>query len=133
MPSTHSQWMWFCSCYLVLFSVFRLTNTLAWKLVCVLLSLAASTLMAYSRVYLQYHTVAQVVWGGVVGGVGAVMWFLLTQWVFTPLYPVIERWRISEYFMIRDTSTIPNILWFEFVTIRGEVNTRKKVSARKSS
>ena len=126
MPSTHSQWMWFCSCYLVLFSVFRLTNTLAWKLVCVLLSLAASTLMAYSRVYLQYHTVAQVssrimvhvidhcclicthdisclqvVWGGVVGGVGAVIWFLLTQWVFTPLYPVIERWRISEYFMIR--------------------------------
>ena len=41
------------------------------------------------------------VWGGVVGGVGAVIWFLLTQWVFTPLYPVIERWRISEYFMIR--------------------------------
>ena len=41
------------------------------------------------------------VWGGVVGGFGAVIWFLLTQWVFTPLYPVIERWRISEYFMIR--------------------------------
>ena len=87
MPSTHSQWMWFCSCYLVLFSVFRLTNTLAWKLVCVLLSLAASTLMAYSRVYLQYHTVSQVVWGGLVGTAGALSWFLLTQLVLSPLYP----------------------------------------------
>ena len=33
----------------------------------------------------------------------------------------------------RDTSTIPNILWFEYVTIRGEVNTRKKAISRKSS
>ena len=31
------------------------------------------------------------VWGGVVGGVGAVIWFLLTQWVFTRLYPVKRR------------------------------------------
>ena len=45
----------------------------------------------------------------------------------------IERWRISEYLMIRDTTIIPNILWFEYVTIRGEVNTRKKASARKNN
>ena len=45
----------------------------------------------------------------------------------------IERWRISEYLMIRDTSCIPNILWFEYVTIRGEVITRKKASARKNN
>ena len=36
-------------------------------------------------------------------------------------------------FICRDTSTIPNILWFEYVTIRGEVNNRKKATARKNN
>ena len=40
-------------------------------------------------------------WGGVVGCVGASVWFLVTQFIFTPLYPRVERWRMSEYFMIR--------------------------------
>lgn len=35
------------------------------------------------------------------GGSGALVWFLLTQFAFTPMYPQIERWRLSEYFMIR--------------------------------
>ena len=63
----------------------------------------------------------QVVWGGVAGGAGALLWFLLTQvkpktvkprcvimWnfsilqlVFTPLYPWVANWRISEFFLIR--------------------------------
>jgi len=133
MPSSHSQFMWFCSTYMVLFTLLRLHNTTAWKLLCVLVVLGASTTMSYSRVYLQYHTVAQVVWGGVVGGVGALVWFIITQFVFTPIYPWLERCRVSEYFMIRDTTSIPNILWFEYVTIRGEVNTRKKATARKNN
>ena len=60
MPSSHSQFMWFCSSYMVLFTVFRLTNTFLWKSLCVLVCLGVSSLMAYSRVYLQYHTVSQV-------------------------------------------------------------------------
>jgi len=133
MPSSHSQFMWFCSTYIVLFTLFRLTNTVVWKSISMFLCISCSILMSYSRVYLQYHTVSQVFWGGVVGAIGAIIWFLVTQLVFTPLYPIIERWQIAEYFMIRDTSTIPNILWFEYVTIRGEVNTRKKAISRKSS
>ena len=133
MPSSHSQFMWFCSTYMLLFSLLRLHNTNLWKVLCVLVVVGASTTMSYSRVYLQYHTVSQVVWGGLVGGIGAILWFLLTQLVFTPLYPWVERWKISEYFMIRDTTSIPNILWFEYVTIRGEVNTRKKATARKNN
>jgi dolichyldiphosphatase len=133
MPSSHSQFMWFCSSYMLLFSLLRLHNTDLLKVLCAMVVVGASTTMSYSRVYLQYHTVSQVVWGGVVGGVGAFLWFLLTQLVFTPLYPWVERWKISEYFMIRDTTSIPNILWFEYVTIRGEVNTRKKATARKNN
>ena len=101
MPSSHSQFMWFCSAYLVLFTLFRLTHTVTWKTLSVALYLGASSLMSYSRVYLQYHTPSQVVWGGVVGGLGALLWFLATQLLFTPLYPTVERWALSEYFMIR--------------------------------
>ena len=101
MPSSHSQFMWFCSAYLVLFTLFRLTHTVTWKTLSVALYLSASSLMSYSRVYLQYHTPSQVVWGGVVGGLGALLWFLVTQLLFTPLYPIVERWAISEYFMLR--------------------------------
>ena len=93
--------MWFCSAYLVLFTLFRLTHTITWKTLSVLLCLGASAVMSYSRVYLQYHTPSQVVWGAVVGGLGALLWFLVTQLIFTPLYPTVERWGISEYFMIR--------------------------------
>ena len=93
--------MWFCSSYLVLFTVCRLHCSLLWKAVSLLGAVGAAATMSYSRVYLQYHTPAQVVWGGLAGGLGALLWFLLTQLVFSPLYPSIERWRVSEYFMIR--------------------------------
>merc|ERR1719481_272368 len=115
MPSSHSQFLWFVSLYMVLFI------------------LGLAIIMAYSRVYLQYHTVSQVVWGGVVGSLGAVQWFILTQLVFTPrLYPWVASLSIAEFFLIRDTSSVPNILWFEYVTVRGEINTRKKACARKN-
>jgi len=60
MPSSHSQFMWFCSTYIVLFTLFRLTNTVVWKSISMFLCISCSILMSYSRVYLQYHTVSQV-------------------------------------------------------------------------
>lgn len=133
MPSSHSQFTWFCSAYMILFTLFRLTNTSTWKSLTVVSCLTTGLVMSFSRVYLEYHTVSQVVWGAVVGQVGALLWFIFTQLVLSPLYPRIERWKIAEYLMIRDTTIIPNILWFEYVIIRGEVNTRKKASARKNN
>jgi len=131
MPSNHSQYMWFVCFYLVLFVKYRLRllNTkgeIIWKLIAGVLSLASAGIMAYSRVYLGYHTVPQVVWGSVVGAVFALVWFLITQILFTPLYARIANWRISEFFMIRDCTGIPNIMWFEYVHTRGEAYTRKK-------
>ena len=87
MPSSHSQFTWFCSGYLILFTLFRLTNTTTWKSLTVVACLGTGLLMSYSRVYLQYHTVAQVVWGAVVGLAGSLLWFILTQLVLSPLYP----------------------------------------------
>lgn len=128
MPSNHSQFMWFVCFYLVLFIRFRLhySGQTLWKLSAAASCLGAAGVMSYSRVYLEYHTVSQVVWGSAIGSLSATVWFLVTQYVLTPLYPTIAAWRLAELFLIRDCSTIPNIMWFEYVTSRGEAHTRKK-------
>ncbi|OCT65410.1 hypothetical protein XELAEV_18041650mg [Xenopus laevis] len=76
------------------------------------------------RVYLVYHSWSQVVYGGVAGGVLAIVWFVITQEILTPLFPRIAAWPISEFFLIRDTSLIPNILWFEYTVTRAEASAR---------
>lgn len=34
--------------------------------------------------------------------------------------------RISEYLLLRDTTLIPNILWFEYTNIRTEARARSR-------
>ncbi|MBZ3889515.1 Dolichyldiphosphatase 1 [Sciurus carolinensis] len=94
MPSSHSQFMWFFSVY--------------------------SFLFLYLRVYLLYHTWSQVLYGGIAGSLMAIAWFVFTQEVLTPLFPRIAAWPVSEFFLIRDTSLIPNVLWFEYTVTRAE-------------
>jgi dolichyldiphosphatase len=42
-----------------------------------------------------------VVWGSVIGSLAAMLWFLVTQYVFTPLYPTVASWKLAEFFLIR--------------------------------
>ncbi|MGH0151361.1 UNVERIFIED_CONTAM: hypothetical protein FKN15_020393 [Acipenser sinensis] len=100
MPSSHSQFIWFFFMY--------------------------SFLFLYFRVYLLYHSWSQVINGGVAGSIMAVAWFIFTQELLTPLFPKIAAWPISEFFLIRDTSLIPNILWFEYTVTRAEARNRQR-------
>ncbi|KAG7257423.1 hypothetical protein CRUP_002912 [Coryphaenoides rupestris] len=100
MPSSHSQLIWFFVVYFFLF--------------------------LYLRVYLLYHTWSQVFYGGVTGCAIGIVWFFLTQEVLTPIFPKIAAWPISEYFLVRDTSLIPNILWFEYTVTRSEARNRQR-------
>ncbi|XP_032905236.1 dolichyldiphosphatase 1 isoform X2 [Amblyraja radiata] len=100
MPSSHSQFIWFFSIYSLLF--------------------------LYLRVYLMYHSWSQVIYGVIAGGVMGATWFIFTQEILTPLFPRIASWPISEFFLIRDTSLIPNILWFEYTVTRSEARNRQR-------
>ncbi|XP_040081289.1 dolichyldiphosphatase 1 isoform X1 [Oryx dammah] len=133
MPSSHSQFMWFFSIYSFLFLYLRMHQTnnarfldLLWRHVLSLGLLTVAFLVSYSRVYLLYHTWGQVLYGGVAGGLMAVAWFVFTQEVLTPLFPRIAAWPISEFFLIRDTSLIPNVLWFEYTVTRAEARNRQR-------
>ncbi|XP_001505626.2 dolichyldiphosphatase 1 isoform X2 [Ornithorhynchus anatinus] len=133
MPSSHAQFMWFFSVYSFLFLYLRMHQTnnarfldLLWRHVLSLCLVTVALLVSYSRVYLLYHTWSQVLYGGIAGSVMAVAWFAFTQEILTPLFPRIAAWPISEFFLIRDTSLIPNVLWFEYTVTRAEARNRQR-------
>ncbi|XP_060517018.1 dolichyldiphosphatase 1-like [Cylas formicarius] len=133
MPSSHAQFVWFFATYIIYFVVIRLhhmnNNTIienVSKFFILSSSLLLAIVVCISRVYLQYHTVWQVLCGALVGIIFATFWFALTYLVFTPLFPQVVSWRISEMLLLRDTTLIPNVLWFEYTNTRQEVRARSR-------
>ncbi|XP_022258931.1 dolichyldiphosphatase 1-like [Limulus polyphemus] len=98
----------------------------AWKFMAVTGGFGAAMAVSYSRIYLQYHTWLQVLCGSAIGVIVAAAWFGVTQFLLTPLFPVIMSWPISEFLMIRDTTLIPNIMWFEYTQHRTEARARQR-------
>lgn len=130
-PSSHSQFTWFFMVYVIYFIHLRyqtnddvLDNV--WKYSMSIICILFACVVSFSRYYLAYHTLNQVLWGGIIGLLNASAWFTLTHFVFTPFYPVVVSWPVSEFFMIRDSTLIPNIMWFEYTTSRQESRTRRR-------
>ncbi|XP_053694663.1 dolichyldiphosphatase 1-like [Sabethes cyaneus] len=141
MPSSHSQCMCFFAQYVLLFIFIRLhhmnnNNARAERLVRLLVLAvcwAVTFLVCFGRVYLQYHSLQQVLVGALVGMIVGTLWFLLTHCFLTPYFPVVVSWRVSELLLLRDTTLIPNILWFEYTVTRQEARARaRKLVSMKS-
>lgn len=141
MPSSHSQFMFFVSTYLALFVAFRLNHQgstklgrTLWLLTCIA-CLGVSAFVAFGRVYLGYHSWPQVYWGSGIGSAFALFWFLVTQYIFAP---TVFQWlcstRLFEFFLIRDYSDIPNVMWFDYFHAKNEAKSRlrKKSSFKKN-
>ncbi|XP_013382252.1 dolichyldiphosphatase 1 [Lingula anatina] len=139
MPSSHSQFMWFFATYLVFFLFIRVhrNNKFVdelWKYATLTFVFSLATAVGYSRIYLGYHTFRQVFWGAVLGAILGALWFSIVQLVCTPFFPLIAAWPISEYLMIRDSTLIPNVMWFEYTSHRTESRSRlRKQGSWKSS
>ncbi|XP_012548513.1 dolichyldiphosphatase 1-like [Bombyx mandarina] len=139
MPSSHAQFIWFFSVYVFYFVLIRLHHinnnsiiSALWRVIIVSGCICLAGLVSIGRVYLHYHTTSQVVVGAIVGIMFATIWFALVHRVFTPLFPQIVALKISEMLMIRDTTLIPNVLWFEYTTSRQEARARgRKLAALK--
>jgi len=138
MPSSHSQLMWFFAVYSTFFTIFRLhrypgksiMNHLH-KVGIILTVVGTAAFVAYSRIYLMYHTWGQIFWGAIIGSLFATFWFIITETIFTPRFQDISSWPICEFLLIRDTTLIPNILWFEYTNSRQETRTRsRKLTAK---
>ncbi|KAK7267641.1 hypothetical protein RIF29_20319 [Crotalaria pallida] len=117
-PSSHCQYMFFFSTYLtfLLFSRRHLfLHSLTWS---------TAFLTMYSRVYLGYHTVAQVLAGTALGVFLGAAWFWVVNNVLYLYFPLIEESVFGRMFYVKDTSHIPNVLKFEYEKARAE---RQKV------
>lgn len=88
MPSSHAQFMAFFSVYLTLFLLFRHTPAYATsypflgtilRAFVIIVLLAVASGVAYSRLYLNYHTSRQVLAGCGAGVVCAFGWFTITS------------------------------------------------------
>ncbi|KAJ5107760.1 hypothetical protein N7456_004435 [Penicillium angulare] len=87
MPSSHAQFMAFFSVYLTFFILFRHTPAYATsypflgtilRAFVTLVLLAVAGGVAYSRLYLNYHTIRQVLAGSGAGVACAFAWFIIT-------------------------------------------------------
>lgn len=94
--------------------------------------LVNTVLVCYGRVYLLYHTINQVFVGALIGAVFGFSWFFFVHSILTPyVFPKIVSWKISEFFLIRDTSLIPNIIFFEYTATRQESRARLRKNLQK--
>jgi dolichyldiphosphatase len=118
-PSSHSQYMCFFAVYCTLLSVLKLhfadefrqafTAFLPWPF---------AVIVMYSRVYLGYHTTAQVIAGGCLGLVLGAAWYFLINILVAPWFPVIENTYLCWYLRIKDSSHIPDVIGYEYMNSR---------------
>lgn len=139
MPSSHAQFMGFMAIYSIFFAYIRLKVHVYEKFMdnirqhfIALSAAGAALIVCYSRIYLHYHTVEQVLVGLLVGTITGSIWFYVVDDIFTPFFQDIANTKIGEYFFIRDSSNIPDILWFEYTASRTEARQRVRRATLKS-
>ncbi|CAI0446804.1 unnamed protein product [Linum tenue] len=129
-PSSHSQYMFFFATYFTLLMLkgIGLAQTIRNKGFAFSLAWSMAVLTMYSRVYLGYHTVAQVFAGASLGLVLGGTWFWVVNSLIFFYFPAIEESRFGRMFYVKDTSHISNVLQFEYDNARAA---RKNMAARK--
>jgi len=137
MPSSHAQFMSFFALYLTFFAYVRLKpheseNFIVRKHVIAFSAVSSAAFVAISRIYLHYHTLEQVAAGLIVGGVAGMCWFFIAVTFLLPYAGQFVNTKVAEYFLIRDSSSIPDILWFEYTATRSEARQRSKRTSSKS-
>ncbi|CAM8964636.1 hypothetical protein QQ045_003880 [Rhodiola kirilowii] len=127
-PSSHSQFMLFFAVYFSLMTWRGIgLGSGRTKWVFDFLNWSLAVLTMYSRVYLGYHTVAQVFAGASLGIVLGASWFWVVNTKLYCYFPIIEESAFGRMFYIKDTSHIPNVLKFEYDNARAA---RKKCECK---
>lgn len=105
MPSAHSQFMGFFAAYFVCIFIFKMSHfNWAQKLIGSGILISSSILVAFSRVYLLYHTTQQVLVGAMFGALLGLIYFIIIavardvgfiDWILS--------WPIIKFFYVKDS------------------------------
>ncbi|GKV12258.1 hypothetical protein SLEP1_g23429 [Rubroshorea leprosula] len=119
-PSSHSQYMFFFAVYITLLTAKGIGGI--WKVkskwAFLFLPWSMALLTMYSRVYLGYHTIAQVLAGAALGAFLGWVWFWVVNSVLFSYFPMIEESVFGRMFYVKDTSHIPDVFKFEYDNAR---------------
>ncbi|XP_043701010.1 lipid phosphate phosphatase gamma-like [Telopea speciosissima] len=130
-PSSHSQYMFFFAVYFT-FLTYRGIGlpTERQKFIVASIPWVSAFLTMYSRVYLGYHTVAQVFAGATLGIVLGALWYWVVNSVLILYFPAIEESAFGRMFYVKDSSHIPNVMKFEYDNARAA---RKNLTQKRAS
>jgi dolichyldiphosphatase len=120
MPSNHGQFMAFFAVYTTLFLFFRVKAGLLEQVTLSSLSFISCVLVGVSRVYLNYHSTAQVLVSVLVGTVTGATWFGLYLRHIEALGQRLVKSPLAKLLRIRDTSHIANVSLFEYQSTHPE-------------
>lgn len=130
MPSSHAQIIFYA------FSIFMLQlirhrqaklHSTFWQLewgIKALVYLAISVLVAYSRVYLGYHTVLQVVAGSAAGAVMAALCIAVAA-CLARIYTPLQQSAFGQMLRLKNTWHIPDVLLHEYTNISAWADGKK--------
>ncbi|KAF6134695.1 hypothetical protein GIB67_002096 [Kingdonia uniflora] len=125
-PSSHSQYMFFFAVYFTLLTYKGIgLSGVRQKCVVGFVPWPFAVLTMWSRVYLGYHSVAQVFAGALLGVVLGGVWFWVVNGLIVCWFPMIEESTFGRKFYIKDSSHIENVMKFEYDNARAA---RKKCS-----
>jgi dolichyldiphosphatase len=107
MPSNHAQFIW----YFVAINIMQLmqSNSALPRLYQRLYSLCLfflAILVSYSRIYLGYHTIDQVIVGGLVGSLCGIIWHYFSRRYATLILrlPILKE--VCSFFVVRDYADV---------------------------
>lgn len=104
MPSAHSQFMGFFATYYLCMALYKIPLARCQKIVAAALLLALAVGVAFSRVYLYYHTIQQVIVGVLVGvGLGLAYFVALSVARDIGLVAWVLLWPVVRTFYVKDS------------------------------
>lgn len=143
MPSDHSQFMFIYCTYLLLWiwlsnryhinytnssnsSINSTSNDISyginiggerlWKIICSILLVTISCIVAYSRIFLGVHTIEQVIVGCIVGTILGIIWFIISYCIlYKHIYPMIENSCIGRMLYVMDNGYKYNIIRYNYI------------------
>ncbi|KAI9316770.1 dolichyl pyrophosphate phosphatase [Dichotomocladium elegans] len=128
MPSSHAQFMGFFAVYgtLYLWTHIKLDH-IAYKNFISLALAGLAALVAYSRIYLGYHTPTQVAVGMAIGCTYGACWHGLMERVIRPSHVIdrIMQHPIARVLYLRDMRHIDNVAKWDYEQWRKSYYTRK--------
>ena len=122
MPSNHAQFMGFWAAALALWAARRWSSSAVERALVVVGAIALAVAVCVSRLYLGYHTRAQVVVGAAVGALAGAGWHLFTETALRPLFASVVALKLAKILYIRDCSHA-NVLEAEFGAVGGRFYT----------